>query len=61
MTFLLIDPPVNALSPPRAIEAWIRELDAMRLKYAGDAKALEQIDRARSQANNWLEMAREVP
>jgi hypothetical protein len=43
------------------IAAWIRELDAMRDRYAGHARALEQIARARRTAEEWLARAAATP
>jgi len=40
--FALIDPPVNALSPPEEIEAWIAELKA----YPQSAERDRYIERA---------------
>jgi hypothetical protein len=58
---LLIDPPVTVWSPPDAIRAWMRELEAMRAQYAGDAEALRYVARAEEDARSMLGVAERSP
>ena len=36
---LMIDPPVSGWSTPDDIRAWMRELEVMRIRHAGDEVA----------------------
>lgn len=55
MAYLLIDPPVNPLSPPVKIQAWVDELArwAMEPRYS-DPRVRTQIQRAIEEARSWL-------
>jgi len=57
-THLLIDPPVSPYSTRDEIEAWIQELEDMKLRYPGDETALESIRFSIEQARTWMEWKR---
>ncbi len=54
---LMIDPPVSAWSPPDDIRAWMSELEAMRMRHAGDEEALGCVARAEEHARSMLELS----
>lgn len=49
-----LDPPVGPSSEVRAIHDWLDELAAMRQAHAGNARALEAIEREADRAIGWL-------
>lgn len=55
MAYLLIDPPVNPLSSPARIRAWVEELGrwAKEPRYS-DPYVHKQIQRAIEEARGWL-------
>jgi hypothetical protein len=55
MTHLLLDPPVNPLSPRSKIEAWINRLEglAREPQYSGK-QPQDAIERALCEAHSWL-------
>ena len=55
MAYLLIDPPVNPLSPPAKIQEWVEELGrwAKEPRYS-DPRVRKQIQRAMEEARGWL-------
>ena len=54
MTRLLICPPVGPYHTVEELRAWIRELEALREKHAGDAEAQADVDGAMELAAEWL-------
>jgi hypothetical protein len=57
---ILLDPPVTALSSVAELEAWRRELAALRARHADDPAARATIGHADEEARGWLEDARAV-
>lgn len=55
MAYLLIDPPVNPLSPPAKIQEWVEELTrwSTEPRYS-DPRVRTQIQRAIDEARSWL-------
>ena len=56
MTYLLLDPPVNPFPTQSDILAWLRELNELARKNAGDRQPTEAITRAHDEASSWLTM-----
>lgn len=61
MAYLLIDPPVNPLSPRAKIQEWVEELArwADEPRYS-DPFVRKQIQRAIEEAREWLADAADV-
>lgn len=51
---LIIDPPIGPWSKKRRIRRWLKELNVMTQEYAGDESALETVDDARREAEDFL-------
>lgn len=54
---LLIDAPVGPYHPAEKIRDWLKQLEAMREEYAGDADAVAEIDHRLGEARGWLRSA----
>jgi hypothetical protein len=55
MTYLLLDPPVNPLSPREKIETWIGRLEALaREPQYDEEQPREAIQSALREARAWL-------
>jgi hypothetical protein len=54
MSFLLLDPPITPYSAPAEIRAWLKRLAELAKDHEGDDAALDQIARARRQAEELL-------
>lgn len=56
MSYVLLDPPVNAFSPRTKIEAWIDRLQALsREPEFGTDQGREAIEAALLEATAWLD------
>ena len=58
MTYVLLDPPVNAFSPRSKIEAWIEHLEMLSadVEFSGE-QGRDAIEAALREAHSWLDSA----
>lgn len=60
-THLLIDAPVDALSPPADIHRWLAELQRMATTVVPGSPAAQEIVRAQEDAEELLQLQQDRP